>query len=124
MPQSAKGEKPTDAEPEPETDTLKVTESHAMELTDEELEAAKSVVTQVDVHHDAELHSKSSEELPPVQAEPEAKQELSEEDTQMLSNEVEQMIKIAATALSSEAAAVSSFIIIYALFICVRTSCV
>ncbi|XP_034488531.1 ankycorbin [Drosophila innubila] len=97
-PQSAKGEKPTDAEP----DTLKVAESHALELTDEELEAAKSVVTQVDVHHDAELHSKSSEELPPAQAKPEAKQELSEEDTKLLSNEVEQMIKIAATALSSE----------------------
>ncbi|KAM8703867.1 hypothetical protein ACLKA7_008488 [Drosophila subpalustris] len=97
-PQSAKSEKPTDAEP----DTLKVAESHALELTDEEQEAAKSVITQVDVHHDAELHSKSSEELPAEATVQEAKQELSEEDTKLLSNEVEQVIKIAATALSSE----------------------
>ncbi|XP_034114180.1 ankycorbin [Drosophila albomicans] len=85
-PQSAKSEKP--AEPAPES--LKVAETNAVELTDEEQEAAKSVVTQVDVHHDAAEES------------PDAKQELSEEDTKLVSNEVEQMIKIAATALSSE----------------------
>ncbi|KAH8311222.1 hypothetical protein KR044_005035 [Drosophila immigrans] len=75
---------------EQSVDSLKVSESHALELTDEEQEAAKSVVTQVDVHHDASEES------------PDAKQQLSEEDTQLVSNEVEQMIKIAATALSSE----------------------
>ncbi|KAH8388259.1 hypothetical protein KR093_002299, partial [Drosophila rubida] len=92
-PQSAKSAQSA----EPAADSLKVAESHALELTDEEQEAAKSVVTQVDVHHDAELQSgKSAEESP------EAKHELSEEDTQLVSAEVEQMIKIAATALSSE----------------------
>ncbi|EDV95035.1 GH24355 [Drosophila grimshawi] len=99
-PQSATSERPVAAD----LDSLKVTESHAMELTDEEQEAAKSVITQVDVHHDAELHSsKSSEEAPvPEPVAKDAKRELSEEDTKLVSTEVEQMIKIAATALSSE----------------------
>ncbi|XP_043655302.1 uncharacterized protein LOC122621499 isoform X2 [Drosophila teissieri] len=92
-------------------DNLLVEESHAVELTDEEQEAAKSVVTQVDVHHDAEeiQTSKSSEEAPPAedngkeeQSEQEVKLQLSEEETQLVSKEVEQVIKIAATALSSE----------------------
>ncbi|BFF92570.1 ankyrin repeat and KH domain-containing protein mask [Drosophila madeirensis] len=91
-------------------ETLQVVESHAVELTDEEQEAAKSVVTHVDVHHDAEqLTSKSSEELEQTaatevqqQSEPEPKLQLSEEETQLVSKEVEQVIKIAATALSSE----------------------
>ncbi|KAH8417879.1 hypothetical protein KR222_007557 [Zaprionus bogoriensis] len=97
-----------DSQPAAEADSLKVAETHAVELTDEEPEAAQSVVTQVDVHHDAELHSsKSSEEVPPLEAAPpaaqlDAKPSLSEEDTKLVSNEVEQMIKIAATALSSE----------------------
>ncbi|XP_033234294.1 uncharacterized protein [Drosophila pseudoobscura] len=102
-PQSAKSEKSVQPE------TLQVVESHAVELTDEEQETAKSVVTQVDVHHDAEqLTSKSSEELPAAEVEqvqkqePEAKLQLSEEETQLVSKEVEQVIKIAATALSSE----------------------
>ncbi|KAH8268491.1 hypothetical protein KR026_007811 [Drosophila bipectinata] len=100
-------------------ETLQVEESHAVELTDEEPEAtAQSVVTQVDVHHDAEANtSKSSQELGSVdekaseneteqvrekQQDQEAKLQLSEEETQQVSKEVEQMIKIAATALSSE----------------------
>ncbi|XP_002013059.2 uncharacterized protein LOC6587487 [Drosophila persimilis] len=102
-PQSARSEKSVQPE------TLQVVESHAVELTDEEQETAKSVVTQVDVHHDAEqLTSKSSEELPAAEVEqvqkqePEAKLQLSEEETQLVSKEVEQVIKIAATALSSE----------------------
>ncbi|XP_068155259.1 LOW QUALITY PROTEIN: uncharacterized protein [Drosophila tropicalis] len=108
-PQSAKqSDKP--AEP----DTLQVEESHAVELTDEEHDTAvKSVVTQVDVHHDAEQmpdQSKSSEEVstpsqepePKSETEKEVKVELSEEETQLVSKEVEQVIKIAATALSSE----------------------
>uniref|UniRef100_A0A6P4FCE5 Inversin n=1 Tax=Drosophila rhopaloa TaxID=1041015 RepID=A0A6P4FCE5_DRORH len=104
--QSAKSEKSG------QMDSLLVEESHAVELTDEEQEAAKSVVTQVDVHHDAEEQqtSKSSEELPPAEEkennmtpeEPEVKLQLSEEETQLVSKEVEQVIKIAATALSSE----------------------
>ncbi|XP_039494115.1 inversin-A isoform X2 [Drosophila santomea] len=92
-------------------DNLLVEESHAVELTDEEQEAAKSVVTQVDVHHDAEeiQTSKSSEEAPTAEengkeehSEQEVKLQLSEEETQLVSKEVEQVIKIAATALSSE----------------------
>ncbi|XP_036673554.3 uncharacterized protein [Drosophila suzukii] len=95
-------------------DNLLVEESHAVELTDEEQEAAKSVVTQVDVHHDAEENqtSKSSEEQPAVEEnvkeKEEAKLQLSEEETQLLSKEVEQVIKIAATALSSESKSSSS----------------
>ncbi|TDG41795.1 hypothetical protein AWZ03_011782 [Drosophila navojoa] len=103
-PQSAKSEKAAAVEP----DNLKVAESHAMELTDEEPEAVKSVTTQVDVHHDAELQLSKSLDEPP--AEPataagsgaDVKKQLSEEDTKLVSTEVEQMIKIAATALSSE----------------------
>ncbi|KAH8251733.1 hypothetical protein KR038_005554 [Drosophila bunnanda] len=99
-PQSAKSEKSNIM------DTLLVEESHAVELTDEEPEAAKSVVTQVDVHHDAEqLTSKSSEEVPAAEEpslQEEAKLQLSEEETKLVSKEVEQVIKIAATALSSE----------------------
>ncbi|KAH8306439.1 hypothetical protein KR018_011520 [Drosophila ironensis] len=104
-PQSAKLEGPSPL------DTLQVEESHAVELTDEEPEAAaKSVVTQVDVHHDAEANtSKSSQELAAGEEqeqkqaqEQEAKLQLSEEETQLVSKEVEQVIKIAATALSSE----------------------
>ncbi|KAH8326504.1 hypothetical protein KR067_009280 [Drosophila pandora] len=100
-------------------ETLQVEESHAVELTDEEHEAAaQSVVTQVDVHHDAEGNtSKSSQELGSVdekatedekeqardkEHDQEAKLQLSEEETQQVSKEVEQVIKIAATALSSE----------------------
>ncbi|XP_017041878.1 uncharacterized protein LOC108088543 [Drosophila ficusphila] len=103
--QSAKSEKSG------QMDNLLVEESHAVELTDEEQEAAKSVVTQVDVHHDADENqtSKSSEELPNAEEkisekeqEQEAKLQLSEEETQLVSKEVEQVIKIAATALSSE----------------------
>ncbi|XP_022216119.2 protein phosphatase 1 regulatory subunit 12A [Drosophila obscura] len=111
--QSAKSEKSLQAEP------LQAGETHAVELTDEEQETAKSVVTQVDVHHDAEqLPAKSSEELALEQPaaeevkqeqqeeqqehQPEAKLQLSEEETQLVSKEVEQVIKIAATALSSE----------------------
>ncbi|XP_017082804.2 LOW QUALITY PROTEIN: inversin [Drosophila eugracilis] len=107
--QSAKSEKTG------QMDNLLVEESHAVELTDEEQEAAKSVVTKVDVHHDAEenQNSKSSEELPLTEEnekekehekerEREAKLQLSEEETQLVSKEVEQVIKIAATALSSE----------------------
>ncbi|XP_023170971.2 ankycorbin [Drosophila hydei] len=103
-PQSAKSERAAAGEPE----SLKVAESHAMELTDEEPETVKSVTTQVDVHHDAELQvSKSLDELPAESAPAaanagDAKQQLSEEDTKLVSTEVEQMIKIAATALSSE----------------------
>ncbi|EDW68267.2 LOW QUALITY PROTEIN: uncharacterized protein Dvir_GJ24619 [Drosophila virilis] len=109
-PQSAKGDKVAAVEP----DNLKVAEGHGLELTDEEQEIAKSVVTQVDVHHDAELQSsKSFEEIPggetatvtattPAEAERAAKHELSEEDTKLVTTEVEQMITIAATALSSE----------------------
>jgi len=95
-------------------DNLLVEESHAVELTDEEQEAAKSVVTQVDVHHDAEENqtSKSSEEQPAVEENGKEKEEvklqLSEEETQLLSKEVEQVIKIAATALSSESKSSSS----------------
>ncbi|EDW14986.2 protein phosphatase 1 regulatory subunit 12A [Drosophila mojavensis] len=111
-PQSAKSEKAAAVEP----DSLKVAESHAMELTDEEPEAAKSVTTQVDVHHDAEQQLSKSLDEPPAEpsaespAEPataadsgaDVKKQLSEEDTKLVSTEVEQMIKIAATALSSE----------------------
>ncbi|KAH8382604.1 hypothetical protein KR009_004375, partial [Drosophila setifemur] len=88
----------------PNLSTLQVEESHALELTDEEQETAKSVVTQVDVHHDAEVNtSKSSEEQPHSEENgKEAKLQLSEEETQLVSKEVEQVIKIAATALSSE----------------------
>nr|NP_001247333.1 uncharacterized protein Dmel_CG42534, isoform D [Drosophila melanogaster]AFH06650.1 uncharacterized protein Dmel_CG42534, isoform D [Drosophila melanogaster] len=103
--QSAKSEKSG------QMDNLLVEESHAVELTDEEQEAAKSVVTQVDVHHDAEeiQTSKSSEEAPQAEengkekeSEQEVKLQLSEEETQLVSKEVEQVIIIAATALSSE----------------------
>ncbi|KAH8363128.1 hypothetical protein KR084_005587 [Drosophila pseudotakahashii] len=107
--QSARSEKTV------EMDNLLVEESHAVDLTDEEQEAAKSVVTQVDVHHDAEENhnSKSSEELPATAGEngkekEDVKLQLSEEETQLVSKEVEQVIKIAATALSSESKSSSS----------------
>ncbi|XP_030369378.1 ankycorbin [Scaptodrosophila lebanonensis] len=95
-----------------ELDNVQNIENHAVELTDEEHETVKSVVTQVDVHHDAEqLTSKSSEDasaaVATAGAEKDAssadtKLELSEEETKELSKEVERVIKIAATALSSE----------------------
>ncbi|XP_017009616.2 uncharacterized protein [Drosophila takahashii] len=105
--QSARSEKPT------EMDSLVVEESHAVELTDEEQEAAaKSVVTQVDVHHEPEENhnSKSSEELPEENGreKEDVKLQLSEEETQLVTKEVEQVIKIAATALSSESKSSSS----------------
>ncbi|XP_016950442.1 uncharacterized protein LOC108024824 [Drosophila biarmipes] len=106
--QSAKSEKSAPM------DNLLVEESHAVELTDEEQEAGKSVVTQVDVHHDAEenLTSKTSEEQQAVEEngkeKEKAKLQLSEEETHLVSKEVEQVIKIAATALSSESKSSSS----------------